>query len=150
MRLLHISLNTTHSECKPSSSISSFTHSLQVFLPLPAHLTPATTTLLVAGWSWDYWLIMQDGGWSCDWWLIMWLVVDHVIAGWLYDWWLIMWSELVSDIHVTPVRSKLHPEYDICCTIKESLEQFYLESFNVTNLVRLISEYPVIVIFLAL
>ena len=43
MRLLHISLNTTHSECKPSSSISSFTHSLQVFLPLPAHLTPATS-----------------------------------------------------------------------------------------------------------
>ena len=34
MRLLHISLNTTHSECKPSSSISSFTHSLQVF-PAP-------------------------------------------------------------------------------------------------------------------
>ena len=31
---LHISLNTTHSECKPSSSISSFTHSLQAFLPL--------------------------------------------------------------------------------------------------------------------
>ena len=48
MRLLHISLNTTHSECKPSSSISSFTHSLQVFLPLPAHLTPATTTFLQA------------------------------------------------------------------------------------------------------
>ena len=35
MRSLHISLNTTYSECKPSSSISSFTHSLQVFLPLP-------------------------------------------------------------------------------------------------------------------
>ena len=32
MRSLHISLNTTHSGCKPSSSISSFTHSLQVFL----------------------------------------------------------------------------------------------------------------------
>ena len=48
MRLLHISLNTTHSKCKPSSSISSFTHSLQVFLPLPAHLTPATTTFLQA------------------------------------------------------------------------------------------------------
>ena len=40
MRLIYISLNTTHSECKPSS----FTHSLQVFLPLPAHLSPATTT----------------------------------------------------------------------------------------------------------
>ena len=49
MRSLHISLNTTHSECKPSSSISSSTHSLQVFLPLPTHLTPATTTFLQAG-----------------------------------------------------------------------------------------------------
>ena len=48
MRSLHISLNTTHSGCKPSSSISSLTHSLQVFLPLPAHLTPATTTFLQA------------------------------------------------------------------------------------------------------
>ena len=48
MRPLHISLNTTHSECRPSSSISSFTHSLQVFLPLLAHLTPATTTFLQA------------------------------------------------------------------------------------------------------
>ena len=48
MRLLHISLNTTHSECKLSSSISSFTHSPQVFLPLPAHLAPATTTFLQA------------------------------------------------------------------------------------------------------
>ena len=46
MRLLHISLNTTHLECRPSSSISSFTHSPQVFLPLPAHLTPVTTTFL--------------------------------------------------------------------------------------------------------
>ena len=45
MRLLCISMNTTHSECKPSSSI---THSLQVFLPLPTHLTPATTTILQA------------------------------------------------------------------------------------------------------
>ena len=42
MRLLHISLKTTHSECKPSSSISSFTHSLQVFLLYPhiSHLPP--------------------------------------------------------------------------------------------------------------
>ena len=39
MRLLHISLNTTHSECKPSSSISSFTHSLRVFCPYP-HISP--------------------------------------------------------------------------------------------------------------
>ena len=49
MRSLHISLNTTHSGCKTSSSISSLTYSLQVFLPLPAHqphLTPATTTFL--------------------------------------------------------------------------------------------------------
>ena len=44
MRPLHISLNTTHAECKPSSSISSLTHSLQVFLSLLTHLTPATTT----------------------------------------------------------------------------------------------------------
>ena len=48
MRPLHISLNTAHSGCKPSSSISSFTHSLPVLLPLPAHLTPATTTFLQA------------------------------------------------------------------------------------------------------
>ena len=48
MKLLHTSMNTTHSECKPSSSISSFTNSLQVFLPLHAHLTPATTTFLQA------------------------------------------------------------------------------------------------------
>ena len=48
MRPLHISMNTTHSACKPSSFISSFTHSCQVFLPLPAHLTPATTPFLQA------------------------------------------------------------------------------------------------------
>ena len=42
MRPLHISLNTAHSGCKPNSSVSSFTHSLQVFLPLPIYLTPAT------------------------------------------------------------------------------------------------------------
>ena len=35
MRPLHIALNTAHSGCKPSSIISSFTHYLQVFLPLP-------------------------------------------------------------------------------------------------------------------
>ena len=45
MKPLHISLNTAHSECKPSSTISSFANSLQDFLPLPAHLTPATTFL---------------------------------------------------------------------------------------------------------
>jgi hypothetical protein len=41
-----ISFNLTHSGSKPSSSISSFTHSHQVFLPLPAPLTPTTTTFL--------------------------------------------------------------------------------------------------------
>ena len=35
MKPLHISLNTAHSGSKSGSSISSFTHSLQVFLPLP-------------------------------------------------------------------------------------------------------------------
>ena len=44
MKPLHISLNTAHSGSKPSSIISSFTHSLQVFL-LPVHLTPAPTRL---------------------------------------------------------------------------------------------------------
>ena len=48
MRPLHISLNTAHSLCKPSFFISSFTHSYQVFLPLPAPLLPATTTFLQA------------------------------------------------------------------------------------------------------
>ena len=48
MKPVHISLNTAHSGCKPSAFISSFTHSYQVFLPLPAHLTPATTTFLQA------------------------------------------------------------------------------------------------------
>ena len=48
MRPIHISLNTAHSGCKPSSFLSSFTRSIWVFLPLPAHLTPATTTFLQA------------------------------------------------------------------------------------------------------
>ena len=40
MRLLHISPNTTHSECKPwMGSVSSFTHSLQVSRPYP-HISP--------------------------------------------------------------------------------------------------------------
>ena len=39
MKPLHITPNTAHSGCKPSSSLSSFTHSHQVFLPLPAPLT---------------------------------------------------------------------------------------------------------------
>ena len=40
MKPLHISLNTAHSGCIPSSSMSSFTHTLQVFLPLlfPHHI----------------------------------------------------------------------------------------------------------------
>ena len=38
MRPLHISLNTAHSGCKPSTSMYSSTHSLQVFLPLPLPL----------------------------------------------------------------------------------------------------------------
>ena len=46
MRPLHTSLNTAHSGCKPSLSVSSFTHSLHVFLSLPTHLSPATTTFL--------------------------------------------------------------------------------------------------------
>ena len=45
MKSLHISLNTAHSECKPSTFMSSST---QVFLFLPLHLTPATSTLLQA------------------------------------------------------------------------------------------------------
>ena len=48
MMSLHISLNTAYSGCKPSTSMSSFTHSLQVFLFLPLHLTPATSTFLQA------------------------------------------------------------------------------------------------------
>ena len=39
MKPLHISLNTAHSGCKPSSSVSFFTHSLQVSCPCP-HTSP--------------------------------------------------------------------------------------------------------------
>ena len=39
MKSLHIFLNTAHSASKPSTFISSFTHSYQVSHPLPAHLT---------------------------------------------------------------------------------------------------------------
>ena len=39
MRSLHIFLNTTHSGCQPGSSISSLTHSLQVFQLYP-HISP--------------------------------------------------------------------------------------------------------------
>ena len=48
MKPLHISVTTAHSGRKPSAFISSFTHSYQVFLSLPAHLTPTTTTFLQA------------------------------------------------------------------------------------------------------
>ena len=48
MKPLHISLNTAHSGCKPSSSMSSFTHSLHVFLPLPLLFSPTTSTFLQA------------------------------------------------------------------------------------------------------
>ena len=46
MRSLHTSLNTSHSGCKPSTSMSLSTHSFQVFLFLPLHLAPATSTFL--------------------------------------------------------------------------------------------------------
>ena len=48
MKSLYTSLNTTHSGCKPSTFISSSTHSFQVFLFLPLHLAPATFTFLQA------------------------------------------------------------------------------------------------------
>ena len=48
MKSLHISLNTAHSACKPSTSMSSFTHSLQIFLFLPLHHGPAIFTFLQA------------------------------------------------------------------------------------------------------
>ena len=44
----HTSLNTAHSECKPNTFMSSSTHSFQVFLFLPLHLTPATSIFLQA------------------------------------------------------------------------------------------------------
>ena len=48
MKSIHTSLNTAHPGYNPSNFMSSFTHSLQAFLPLPTHLTPATTTFLQA------------------------------------------------------------------------------------------------------
>ena len=48
MKSLHISLSTAHSECKPSTFMSSSTHSFQVFLFLLLHLTSATSTFLQA------------------------------------------------------------------------------------------------------
>ena len=47
MKSLHTSLNTAHSECKPSPFMSSSTHSFHVFLFL-LHLAPATSTFLQA------------------------------------------------------------------------------------------------------
>ena len=41
-------VNTAHSGCKPSPSMSSYTHSLQVSLFLPLYLPPATSTYLQA------------------------------------------------------------------------------------------------------
>ena len=46
MESLHISLKTTHLGRKPSTFISSSTHTFQVFLFLPLHLTPATSPFL--------------------------------------------------------------------------------------------------------
>ena len=44
MKSLHTSLNIAHSGCILSHFMSSFTHSPQVFLPLPTHLTSAIHT----------------------------------------------------------------------------------------------------------
>ena len=48
MKSLHTSLNTDHSGCKPSTFMSSSTHSSQVSLFLSLHLAPATSTFLQA------------------------------------------------------------------------------------------------------
>ena len=48
MKFLQTSLNTTHSGCKPSTFMSSSIHFFQVFLFLPLHLAPATSTFLQA------------------------------------------------------------------------------------------------------
>ena len=48
MKPLQISLNTAHSGCKTTGFILSFTHSLQIFLLLPKHLSQATSTFLLA------------------------------------------------------------------------------------------------------
>ena len=48
MKFLHTSLNTAHSGCKPSTFMSLSTHSIQVFIFLPIHLAPATSTFLQA------------------------------------------------------------------------------------------------------
>ena len=45
---LHTSLNTAHTGCKPSTFMSSSTHSFQVFFLLPLYLAPATSTFLQA------------------------------------------------------------------------------------------------------
>ena len=48
MKFLHTSLKTAHSGCKPSTFMSLSTHSFQIFLFLPLHLDPATSTFLQA------------------------------------------------------------------------------------------------------
>ena len=46
MKPLHIFQNTAHSRCKPSTLMSSSTHSFHVFLFLPLHIAPVTSTIL--------------------------------------------------------------------------------------------------------
>ena len=48
IKSLHISLKIAHSECKPSSFMSSLTHCSHVFLLLPRPLAPSTTNPLQA------------------------------------------------------------------------------------------------------
>ena len=48
MKSLHISLITVKSDSNPSNFMSSHAQSLQIFLPLSTHLTPATTAYLQA------------------------------------------------------------------------------------------------------
>ena len=50
MKSLHISLDIVHSGCKPINFMLSLTHSLQVFLPLPLHFTPAMQLHISTGW----------------------------------------------------------------------------------------------------
>ena len=66
MESLHISLHTTHSGCKPSSFLSSFTHSLQVFLflHLPLHLIPATSIFLQTCPTQYWWKIRRMWNWK--------------------------------------------------------------------------------------
>ena len=45
IKSLHISMNIACSDYRPSNFLSSFTHLSQVFLLLPLHFTPVTSTL---------------------------------------------------------------------------------------------------------